>query len=142
MNNEPKHLGVAVIVLKENKVLLGKRLNAYGAGLLGCPGGRLELTEPLIECAKRELLEETGVKATKLEYLGVIRELQAGYNFIHFIFFCTEWEGNITVTEPDKCESWEFYRIDKLPNNILRGHRAGITLAQRAPKVGYVDMVK
>ena len=128
MSNEPEHLGVFIIVIKDGRVLLGKRKNAYKSGLYGCPGGRLELTESLIDCAKRELLEETGVKALDLEYLGVIRELQDGYNFIHFGFVCRSYAGEVKVSEPDKCESWKFFDIDQIPANTLPAHKASIEL--------------
>jgi len=128
MSNEPEHLGVFIIVIKDGRVLLGKRKNAYKSGLYGCPGGRLELTESLIDSAKRELLEETDLKSINLEYFGVIRELQAGYNFIHFGFVCHSYDGEIKVSEPDKCESWKFFDIDQIPANTLPAHKASIEL--------------
>lgn len=140
MVNEPEHLGCTVIVLSDKKVLLGKRVNSYKSGHFGCPGGRLELTEPLIECAKRELLEETGIKATKIEYVGAVRELQDGYNFIHFTFVCSKWIGNIRVMEPNKCESWDFYSVETLPEPILPAHLVGIDLTKNRTR-GYIEML-
>ena len=52
-------LGVNTFLIKDNKILLGKRLNVAGHGQWGLPGGHLEENEDLIEAAKRELLEET-----------------------------------------------------------------------------------
>lgn len=140
MVNEPEHLGCTVIVLSDKKVLLGKRVNSYKSGHFGCPGGRLELTEPLIECAKRELLEETGIKATKIEYVGAVRELQDGYNFIHFTFVCSKWIGNIRAMEPNKCESWDFYSVETLPEPILPAHLVGIDLTKNRTR-GYIEML-
>lgn len=141
MNSEPEHLGAFVIVIKDNQVLLGKRKNSYKSGIYGCPGGRLELTESLENCAKRELEEECGVKAVNLTYLGVVRELQDDYNFIHFGFVCTEWQGEIKVVEPDKCEGWDFYSKSKLPNNILPAHIEGIKLLDK-PNSQYVEILE
>jgi 8-oxo-dGTP diphosphatase len=141
MGNKPEHLGCTVVVLSNRKVLLGKRINSYKSGHFGCPGGRLELTESLIECAKREFLEETGVKAIEIEYVGAVRELQDGYNFIHFTFVCTKWDGYIKEMEPDKCESWDFYSINALPKPILPAHLAGIELANNSA-TGYVDILE
>ncbi|RLC15632.1 MAG: DNA mismatch repair protein MutT, partial [Deltaproteobacteria bacterium] len=52
-------IGVAAIVIKDKKVLLGKRKNAHGAGTWAFPGGHLEYKESIEECAKREVFEET-----------------------------------------------------------------------------------
>ncbi len=56
-------VGVGAIVISEGKVLLVKRGVSPGKGLWAIPGGTLQLGETLRECAARELLEETGVKA-------------------------------------------------------------------------------
>jgi 8-oxo-dGTP diphosphatase len=127
---EPQPIGVGVIVLDKEgtHVLLGKRLNAYRAGQLGLPGGRLDLEETLRHCAERELLEETGLQASRMSYLGVVRELQEGYNFIHFAFVCLQYEGIPEVKEPEKCENWQWYPLDNLPKNIIRGHQATLDL--------------
>lgn len=62
MNNGPK-VGVAVFVISDSKIVLGKRKNAHGQGAWASPGGHLEFGETLEACAKRELLEETGLIA-------------------------------------------------------------------------------
>ena len=84
---EYEHIGVCVIVLspKGDQVLLGERINSYKSDWFGLPGGRLELTESLIDCGKRELMEEVGIVPTTIKFVGVIRELQNNaYNFVHF----------------------------------------------------------
>jgi 8-oxo-dGTP diphosphatase len=52
-------VGVAVIVVKDTRILLGKRVNSHGSGTWQFPGGHLEFGEPIEDCAKRELFEET-----------------------------------------------------------------------------------
>jgi len=49
-------IGVAVIVIKENRVLLGKRKNSHGSGTWAFPGGHLEFNESIEDCARREVL--------------------------------------------------------------------------------------
>ncbi|PIY68560.1 DNA mismatch repair protein MutT [Candidatus Roizmanbacteria bacterium CG_4_10_14_0_8_um_filter_39_9] len=125
-----QHIGVCVIVLDESKhkVLLGKRKNAYLAGAFGLPGGRVNLTEPLVECAVRELREETGLTAKLLRYVGVVRELQNCYNFIHFVYVCNKYSGTMETKEPEKCEGWEWYPLNSLPSDILPGHKSSLEL--------------
>ena len=49
-------IGVAVIVIKENRVLLGKRKNSHDSGTWAFPGGHLEFKESIKDCARREVL--------------------------------------------------------------------------------------
>lgn len=123
-------LGTCVLLFsrKKEKILLGKRKNSYKAGQYGLPGGRVNTSEKLIDCAKRELFEETGLKADFLEYLGVIRDFQEGYSFIHFAFLCKEFNGTPKVIELDKCEGWEWFGFNDIPPNTLPGHRAAIDI--------------
>jgi 8-oxo-dGTP diphosphatase len=130
-----------VLVNQKNQVLLGKRKKSYKSGFFGCPGGRLHLTESLEDCARRELMEETGLKAKKLAYVGVVREIQEGYTFVHFVFRCDEYDGKPVMMEPNKCEGWEFYEVDRLPLEILPGHRAGIAMMNYVESLGYVDLM-
>jgi 8-oxo-dGTP diphosphatase len=125
----PEKIGVVVIVIdKEKKLLLGKRKNAYKAGMYGLPGGRMELKESLYDSAKRELKEETNLNSNKLTYIGVIRELQEISTFIHFAFVCTDYHGGPENAEPEKCEGWEWFSPDEIPADILPGHLAAIEI--------------
>lgn len=124
-------IGACCLVFNtEGKVLLGKRKNAFGAGLYGLPGGRIELGEKVSVTAVRELKEETGILNARLSYQGVVKELQGDVDFIHFVFVIKDWEGEITVMEPEKCEAWEWFNLDDLPKNILPGHEAALQLYQ------------
>jgi len=40
---EKFHIGINVFVVRDKKLLLGKRKNVYGAGTWGLPGGHLEI---------------------------------------------------------------------------------------------------
>jgi 8-oxo-dGTP diphosphatase len=136
-------IGVVIIVLDETKqhILLGKRKNAYMAGSYGVPGGRIELKEPIEETVKRELKEESNLVAEKVKYLGVVREQQVTYNFIHFIFLCEVYYGDLKNNEPDKCEGWEWHPLDSIPKNILPGHKAGINIFKSAEKSPLIELL-
>lgn len=124
-------VGVCCLVINnKNEILLGKRKNNYKAGTFGLPGGRLEGNESLVDACKREVIEETGLTAHTLKYIGVVREWQEHnkWNFIHFVFVCKAFEGTVTLQEPEKCEGWEWYSLDNLPSPLLPGHKAAIEM--------------
>ncbi len=104
------------MVFKEGKVLIGTRKGSHGAGQSALPGGRMEYGETPIEGAMREVLEETGLKIKNVRLLCV-HDLKA-YHPKHYldIGFVADWKsGKPKVTEPDKCEKWEWFDPREIP---------------------------
>lgn len=126
--NNPQPIGAfAIITNAKDQVLLGKRKNSYKAGMFGFPGGRVELHETTLTTITREVIEEVGLKNLQFTFLGVIRENQGEYDFIHFVF-STQTDQEPMLCEPDKCEGWEWVDVNKEIDNLLPGHRAGLEL--------------
>lgn len=122
-------VGVCALLLNpEEKILLGVRKNSYKSGFYGMPGGHVEVNEPLLDAVKREVAEETGLTELEFKYVGVIRQNQGEYDFIHFVFVAQLVVQTPQLCEPDKCEGWGWYPIDALPKNVLEGHKAAIEM--------------
>lgn len=64
-------IGVGVLIIKNGKVLLGKRKNTHGADEYGGPAGILNTVKPMEETALREIAEECGIKVKNLCMLCV-----------------------------------------------------------------------
>ena len=60
MEEEKPGVCVAILILKGDKVLLGRRKNSRGEGLYAFPGGNLGFKESYQDCASREVREECG----------------------------------------------------------------------------------
>jgi 8-oxo-dGTP diphosphatase len=116
------NIGCNGLIVKNNKLLLGVRKNCYGAGSYGLPGGHLEYGEKLIDATKREMLEECGIKAIKLTYNSTLDQVRPDQHYIQVNFVIDQYEGNIENSEPDRCEGWEWFNLDELPNNIFPPH--------------------
>jgi 8-oxo-dGTP diphosphatase len=55
-------VGVAVILRREQYILIGERISSLGKDTWGLPGGKLDFGEDLIDGAVREVFEETGIE--------------------------------------------------------------------------------
>ncbi len=110
-------VGVATIVFKKNKILLGKRKNAHGDGCWQFPGGHLEFEEAIEACAQREVFEETGLKIKNIKigpYTNDIFEKERKHYITLFVL--SEYSsGELTLKEPEKCSEWGWFERDKLP---------------------------
>ncbi len=120
MNERPK-VGVGVCIVKDNKVLLGKRLNSHGQGLWAFPGGHLEFGESLAECAHREVAEETGLVIGNIRRGPYTEDFFAVENkhYITIIMVADYVSGIATVLEPHKCEQWQWFSLDQLPQPLF-----------------------
>ncbi len=116
MTNKPK-VGVGVIVIKDGKVLIGKRKNAHGSGSWAFPGGYLEFNESWEECAEREVMEETGIQIDNLRFGTATNDIfeKENKHYITIFMVADLVSGTVEIKEPHKCEKWEWFHWDKLP---------------------------
>ncbi len=128
MENRPK-VGVGVFVIKDGKILLGKRKNAHGEGCWSCPGGHLEYNESWKNCAIREVMEETGVKIKNLHFGTATNDIfeKEDKHYVTLFIVSDFASGEVKIMELDKCEEWNWFKWDKLPqplflpiNNLLK----------------------
>jgi 8-oxo-dGTP diphosphatase len=125
-NNRPK-VGIGVMILKEGKILLGKRKGSHGEGEYAFPGGHLEYMETFEACARRETAEECGVdiKNIQFQFLANVTKY-APKQYVH-IGLLADWsDGEPKVLEPDKSESWNWYELDNLPQPLFEMCRMAI----------------
>lgn len=114
-------VGVGVIVLKGNKVLLHKRKNAHGDGTWSFPGGHLEFNETIEDCAKREVMEETGISLKNIRLGPYTNDIfkKEGKHYIT-IYAIAEYEsGRARVKEPEWAEKWGWFTWDNLPKPLF-----------------------
>jgi len=111
---------VGVIIFKDGKVLLHKRKGSHGAGEYSFTGGHLEYEESYVDCAKRETLEEAGIKINNLKFLCVANIKKHEGRQDIFIGLQADWEsGEPKIMEPEKCEGWDWYDLEDLPSPLF-----------------------
>ena len=118
-NLRPK-VGVGVMIIKNGKVLLGKRKGSHGAGEYAWPGGSMEYMESFEECAKRETKEETGMEIKNIRFLRLMNLKHFAPKHFVDIELLADWEsGEAQLLEPEKFESWQWYDLDNLPEPLF-----------------------
>lgn len=124
MKSHEVRVGTSLIVVKNGKVLVGKRKGSHAAGLVSFPGGHLNWNETWEDCVLRELSEECGVDfRVKIRFYNenrkeffVTNDIMPQYNKHYItIFMVADWvEGEPANMEPHKCEGWNWITYDEL----------------------------
>lgn len=121
--NEEKipRVGLGVVVIREGKILLGKRKNSHGEGCWCFPGGHLEFGESWEECAHRETLEETGLKIKNVRFATATNDFfkKEDKHYITIIMVADWVEGEAQILEPDKCQKWTWFDWHELPEPLF-----------------------
>lgn len=120
-------VGIGCMVIKEGKVLLGKRKSRHGNGEYAWPGGHMNYLESLEGCARREVLEEAGIEVENVRLLRILN--LKDYAPKHYVDFCfvADWKaGEPRICEPDKVEQWGWYELDALPTPLFAGEVSAI----------------
>jgi len=114
-------IGIGVIIIRNGKILLGKRRNAHGAGSWCCPGGHLEFGESFEACARREVKEETGLEIENIRAYTFTNDrfVDEGKHYVTLFMLADSLDGEPRVCEPDKCESWDWFSTGTLPQPLF-----------------------
>lgn len=91
-------VGIGVILLRPGEVLLIRRGRPPGEGTWSIPAGTQILGESMEDCARRELVEETGLSAGRLRYCyhtDIVHQDAEGRVRFHYaiVDFCAAWAG-------------------------------------------------
>jgi ADP-ribose pyrophosphatase YjhB (NUDIX family) len=121
-------VGSVVIALdKEGRLLLQQRRQP--SGFWGIPGGLMELGESVEDTAKRELFEETNLRAENLRLINVYSgpnnfiKAPNGDEFylVTTAFFTNDYTGDLIVDETESMD-FKYFKPEQLPTNIVKSH--------------------
>jgi ADP-ribose pyrophosphatase YjhB (NUDIX family) len=94
-------VGVGIVCLKGDDVLLIKRGKPPRAGAWSLPGGRQKLGETVRECARRELVQETGVEAAIGALVDVVDSMtRDGDGALQFHYTLVDFRARWISGEP------------------------------------------
>jgi 8-oxo-dGTP diphosphatase len=99
-------ISAAALVVRDGQVLLVNHRETECYDFWVPPGGSLEGSESILECARRETREETGLEV-ELEHILYIQELwEPEYHFCKFFILCKGFSGNLVLTNKQEEESF------------------------------------
>lgn len=117
--------GIGVMILNNNKVLLGHRVvnsedtgGIYEPDSWTFPGGKQEYEETIIETAIRETKEETNLDISNIRVYTATDEFQTDRHYVTIGVISSSYEGELKVMEPNKIDRWSWFDLNNLPDNI------------------------
>lgn len=113
-NDDELALAVSVALVRGDQVLLVKRGHAPSKGFFAFPGGRVEAGESLENAARRELLEETGLKAGDLRRVDMIdTEREPGQTAFRLHVFAGSYIDGEAIAADDADEAG-WYSLEQM----------------------------
>ncbi len=116
-------VGAAILVVDhQDRLLLMKRTDS---GYWGLPGGSTEPGERVEEAAKRETLEETGLKIGEMDIFGVYSGPELFYKYpngdevynVTIVYCSSDWHGGVIIN--DEHTEFRWFPRDEIPGSEL-----------------------
>lgn len=118
---------VACILIKNNKILLAKRVKNPFKNYWCLPGGHVELFEKIDAAVKREIKEELGIKI-KPKFLTFDQEIYKNLKWhANVFFFASDVNGHIRINK-NELSGYKFFANSEIKNLKLAFNHKKITL--------------
>ncbi|MBX5043239.1 NUDIX domain-containing protein [Rhizobium lentis] len=121
-------LGVGLVILRDDRILLYKRVNAPEAGYWNIVGGKVDHMEPAETAARREAEEETGLTIGRIERIGMTEQIIDAdrQHWISILYLARDIKGEPQLTEPDKLSDFGWFPLTELPTPLSVFTKAAI----------------
>lgn len=113
-------LGVGLVVLRQGRILLCRRLKAPEAGFWNIVGGKVNHMEAATVAAKREAEEESGLVIGKIDFLCATEQIieADGQHWVSLLYKTEDSSGEPWLTEPDKLSEIGWFALEDLPEPL------------------------
>jgi len=117
----PGAVGIIPITEDGYMILVKQYRKSVEKFLLEIPAGKIEINEEPKETGIRELAEETGYKANKMEYVCEFYTSPGFSNEKIYLFLATDLEEGEVKPESDEYINVEKYKVEDLIDMVIRG---------------------
>ena len=121
MTNKYPKVNVDILIIKDNKILLGlltKKWKYKGKHVYGVPGRDIGFGEKIGDTVRRNIKEEFGCNVKKYKIISVNANYALGNHYIG-IGVIAEIDGKPKLLIPEDWERWEWFDKDKIPDNLF-----------------------
>lgn len=120
---------------KQDRVLL---MHKSDYDLWDLPGGGMQQRESFVDCLRREIKEETGLKLLSHKFVGVYN--RPDRNDLVLQFICEVEEGDIVLDyESDK---FAFFNLNEIPENTAKTHKASLNNYRKDTNKVYAEIIR
>ncbi len=132
-NMEKPSVGVAVVVFKDGKILLGQDLGKDDKPVYGVPGGHWESGETLSDGIKREVKEEAGIEITNLHLISVYEFFRKDKNksYVTIGFRADYKSGKLKDESATTRKNWNWFSLSQLPSPLFAPDKVLILRSQK-----------
>ncbi|MCQ2548367.1 MAG: NUDIX hydrolase [Clostridia bacterium] len=119
-----KHGGAAVIIAQreDGKIAIERQFRKpANKVILELPAGKIDPGEEPIDCAYRELREETGIRAENMEFLMKFYPALGYSSEMLYMYHATDLSMGARDLDDDESIDLEFYSLDELMEMINEG---------------------
>lgn len=118
MEQKKKKVLTLCMVVQDQRILLGMKKKGFGVGRWNGFGGKVEEGETIEQAATREVHEESGIRVSEMEKVGIINfefENEPKVLEVH-IFRVMNFTGEPTESEEMKPQ---WFDVDEIPYNEM-----------------------
>lgn len=113
-------VGCGLVIRRDGKLLLYKRVKSPEAGHWSIVGGKVDHMEHAVEAARREAEEETGLTIGDVHFHCISEQIipEDGQHWLSLIYITDDAEGTPQLTEPDKLSDMGWFDMENLPSPL------------------------
>lgn len=121
-------VGAGLVILRDGRLLLYKRVKAPEAGFWSIPGGKVDHMETAAAAAVREATEETGLAIGHVGFLCTAELITPAdrQHWVSLIYVTGDFSGEPQLTEPDKLSDFGWFGRSDLPSPLSGFAQAAI----------------
>lgn len=105
---EPMRYGIsaAALITHHDRLLLVNHRERGQYDFWVPPGGKLQGSESIFDCARRETMEETGLSVVLDRIVYIVEYAEPGYHFCKFFIRCKRFDGDLTLANREQGEAF------------------------------------